>query len=432
MNWFELEELDGRAIPFGMDENGVIKDVDEVTRGLSCRCFCPDCGGPLIARQGDVKIHHFAHHDRSECRFALEASIYAMAMETLTENPSVLRLPKAGYYANWANRFRVSHDDPRLRNFIRTRWAISSQDLVLSPPFSAGSSSMQESSWSRPDLKFPSLDLDIHLISHKKPHHQSNAMEFPKDRISLGINLTHYVGLWTETCDPERDQVMEELRSARSAMADWLRKSEYGRGFLFHPSLERSKREFQKTIREVEADELYRRRRLREERAQSLEVEEKKWAVPVVQNDSQRLKLYHPVELPGALFPLKFAQSLGFRQSNLTRRWVWVGEASAIVPHEVRIFFPRPIGEWKVFDEKLEQEFTHKESSLDKHTAAPPPQETTQPSKLISSDVGRCGVCDGIIRRTLYKRGFYADKIVDECSKNPKHPAKAYPADHFK
>lgn len=49
--------------PFGI-RNGkviVISDLSEAERGLKCHCACPNCNGGLIARMGDIKIHHFAH-----------------------------------------------------------------------------------------------------------------------------------------------------------------------------------------------------------------------------------------------------------------------------------------------------------------------------------------------------------------------------------
>src|SRR5207247_36810 len=54
---------------------------------------CPDCRGPVIARHGEVRVHHFAHDDRRQCRHALEASLFGMAVQLLTSPMAVLRLP---------------------------------------------------------------------------------------------------------------------------------------------------------------------------------------------------------------------------------------------------------------------------------------------------------------------------------------------------
>ena len=69
-------ENDG--VPFSVDDNGKFRDVADVKRGLRCGCFCADCKGPLVAKKGEVRVHHFAHHDRRDCRHALEASLFGM------------------------------------------------------------------------------------------------------------------------------------------------------------------------------------------------------------------------------------------------------------------------------------------------------------------------------------------------------------------
>lgn len=48
-------------IPYG-EKNGHLYHVDEVPRGLDCGCYCPSCGGHLVARQGAQKQWHFAHY----------------------------------------------------------------------------------------------------------------------------------------------------------------------------------------------------------------------------------------------------------------------------------------------------------------------------------------------------------------------------------
>lgn len=40
---------------------GMLKHITEVPRGLDCQCNCPECGGELIAKKGDIMKHHFAH-----------------------------------------------------------------------------------------------------------------------------------------------------------------------------------------------------------------------------------------------------------------------------------------------------------------------------------------------------------------------------------
>jgi hypothetical protein len=49
--------------PFGL-RNGIIVLISDLSinqRGAKCGCVCPNCGGELIARMGEVVAHHFAH-----------------------------------------------------------------------------------------------------------------------------------------------------------------------------------------------------------------------------------------------------------------------------------------------------------------------------------------------------------------------------------
>ena len=42
-------------------ESGSIVHIDDVRRGKSCDCTCLGCDEPLIANQGEKKIHYFSH-----------------------------------------------------------------------------------------------------------------------------------------------------------------------------------------------------------------------------------------------------------------------------------------------------------------------------------------------------------------------------------
>jgi len=75
-------------------KNGNIKHVDEVEQGLKCECVCPNCGEKLIARQGEINEHHFAHV-AAECNIliAQQTAIHLMAKEILAEY-KIVKLPK--------------------------------------------------------------------------------------------------------------------------------------------------------------------------------------------------------------------------------------------------------------------------------------------------------------------------------------------------
>lgn len=73
-------------------KNSNLISIDEVEKGLACNCTCPACGSTLIARKGDIKVHHFAHYKADECNRCVETSLHLLAKEILMEE-LVIKLP---------------------------------------------------------------------------------------------------------------------------------------------------------------------------------------------------------------------------------------------------------------------------------------------------------------------------------------------------
>ncbi|MBO7558684.1 MAG: hypothetical protein J6T52_09350 [Bacteroidaceae bacterium] len=70
-------------------------DIDKVPNGLKCRCFCPHCKSPLIAKNdGTVREHHFAHEAGKECRNAIESALHLLAKEIIKEECAIM-LPES-------------------------------------------------------------------------------------------------------------------------------------------------------------------------------------------------------------------------------------------------------------------------------------------------------------------------------------------------
>ncbi|HQO10635.1 MAG TPA: competence protein CoiA family protein [Clostridiales bacterium] len=78
-------------LPFGM-KDGKLVQVADVEQGLKCGCVCPACGQPLVARKGVKMVHHFAHHNITECRGALETALHIAAKDIL-EKYKKFRVP---------------------------------------------------------------------------------------------------------------------------------------------------------------------------------------------------------------------------------------------------------------------------------------------------------------------------------------------------
>lgn len=54
-------------LSWGVHE-GQWRHINDAERGVACRCLCPTCGSPLIAKQGELTAWHYAHLRRSNCQ----------------------------------------------------------------------------------------------------------------------------------------------------------------------------------------------------------------------------------------------------------------------------------------------------------------------------------------------------------------------------
>ena len=78
------------GIPFGWHvPTQRMVTAREVANGRRCECICIACGARLQARQGDVRIWHFAHDEETECLHAPEAAIHRMAKQLIVERGGV-------------------------------------------------------------------------------------------------------------------------------------------------------------------------------------------------------------------------------------------------------------------------------------------------------------------------------------------------------
>lgn len=75
----------------GSEENLIY--IDDAANGLSCHCFCINCGGKLVAKQGEIREHHFAHSDSIECTGGYEVSIITK-VELILKNAKTITLPE--------------------------------------------------------------------------------------------------------------------------------------------------------------------------------------------------------------------------------------------------------------------------------------------------------------------------------------------------
>lgn len=89
-------------IALGLRENGTVVYIGELdpakSRGLDCRCTCSACGDRLIARLGDIRQHHFAHHNEQGCTGGDESALHRFAKE-IFQSENQFKVPEV--VAEW-------------------------------------------------------------------------------------------------------------------------------------------------------------------------------------------------------------------------------------------------------------------------------------------------------------------------------------------
>lgn len=70
-------------------KDGKLINISKVESGLRCGCVCAGCGGQLIARKGDVKVHHFAHVN-ADCQAGQESAIHLAFKEAYLKHSKLI------------------------------------------------------------------------------------------------------------------------------------------------------------------------------------------------------------------------------------------------------------------------------------------------------------------------------------------------------
>ncbi|HAZ96994.1 competence protein CoiA family protein [uncultured Treponema sp.] len=72
--------------------------IDEVPNGKNCGCFCKECGGELVARHGEKRIHHFAHASGNDTINCSQTALHILAKEILAEEGRVPSINNNGQF----------------------------------------------------------------------------------------------------------------------------------------------------------------------------------------------------------------------------------------------------------------------------------------------------------------------------------------------
>lgn len=74
-------------LPYGL-RDGQLIHISTATNGLACDCYCPGCGAPLVAKNGEAnqKAAHFAHHKSAECSTGLQTALHLAAKDIIARH----------------------------------------------------------------------------------------------------------------------------------------------------------------------------------------------------------------------------------------------------------------------------------------------------------------------------------------------------------
>ena len=83
--------MEGDILTYALDAHGKMVYIEDVSNGLACKCRCPQCQEPLIAKNGgEIREHHFAHVSGNECEGAYETAFHLLAKEIISQEKSVM------------------------------------------------------------------------------------------------------------------------------------------------------------------------------------------------------------------------------------------------------------------------------------------------------------------------------------------------------
>ncbi|MDI1251274.1 MAG: competence protein CoiA family protein [Lacunisphaera sp.] len=450
------------AIPFALDPQGQWRDVDEVHRGLACGCFCPACEGPVVAKQGEVRIHHFAHHDRRDCRYALEASLFGMAVTLLAETGARISLPPEGDKLAWVPVPEAIFTDAQQTRFFAERWVIPAQRLALGK-ISVTNSSIQKSDATRADLILPEQGIEIHFLSHQKNEEKVRAaLADGQDVAVLAIDLRAYARLWLETCDAEKDEHMREAIQAKEVLRRWLADAVTGRSWIYHPELKRKRARLDEWMERKRKARRMREEReqaeLREQMAKQLAANEP-WVIPFYEHNEDPATGPIPALPVGGrdrrLRPLAFkrtvrqdvnawlqvstAAELGLYWDRKQDRWVFVsaggistglhGPEFHLVPTKLRNLL-ETTGEWQPVypcDQGQLQAAQVPESTIPPQDSVTPETPRVEPEaelkdEVIAEGVGVCRLCGAPQHKVVFRSGPFVGRKGIQCSLVHRHP----------
>jgi hypothetical protein len=134
-----MSERTLHGLDFGLDHTGRMRGIDEVEQGLACNCECPECGSPLIARKGAVRVHHFAHQGES-CTTGAETALHRMAKEIVRTGIPTIELDLSTAYRRKRLGWTIEQltdrlvRDPAIRRWLHLPEPAAEKEWRTTPP----------------------------------------------------------------------------------------------------------------------------------------------------------------------------------------------------------------------------------------------------------------------------------------------------------
>lgn len=92
-------------------KDGEITSICDAPSGLKCGCICPACGAKLVARKGQKRMHHFAHHADENCEYGYESSLHLAAKDILSSSQKMIIPPVCVHFPKSAKKDELVNEE---------------------------------------------------------------------------------------------------------------------------------------------------------------------------------------------------------------------------------------------------------------------------------------------------------------------------------
>jgi len=217
-------------IPYATQvSSGKFVTPDEVENGENCGCICPACDAPMVAKQGNVNVWHFAHKQKSvsedkPCSFNFRRGCFWLARQLITDSlKEPLKLPD----------YHIALNDPAGLN--------SKMELVTSASARV---------------------FDQVHFQPMQQHMNNDEVELTLNgytlMLVLGFNVQHsssykYATVFVDFSGADQEY-RKQKRSLKEILLDRIFHQTTAKKWLYHPNEKKKKDEFAAYLKEADAE----------------------------------------------------------------------------------------------------------------------------------------------------------------------------------